>query len=134
MSGGGGLEWDPKKDLENLQKDPVGTIANAVVNIGTMGTVGFEDGQFNPGANVRAVDETIGSLTGRNIARKQAMQTQDLIAEQKVAAQKERATRVQQQEQTERQASMRSASVTSRTGTGTAGNVEQQMALDFLGL
>lgn len=139
MGSGGGIEWDPRKDIENLTSDPVGTIVSAMVNSATLGTVGFENGKFTPGVNTRTVDEVAGNITGRNIARKQAMQTQDMITEQKLAAEKERAGRLQQQEQTERQASMRSASSSRRSGTGSNGGIggsgiEQQMAIDFLGL
>lgn len=139
MGAGGGFEWDPLEDVKKMAEDPVGTIVSAMVNFATSGIVGFENGKFTPGVTTRAVDEAAGNITGRNIARKQAMETQDMITEQKLAAEKEKAGRLQQQEQTERQASMRSASSSRRSGTGSNGGIggsgiEQQMAIDFLGL
>lgn len=139
MGAGGGIEWNPLEDVKKIAEDPVGTIVSAMVNSATLGTVGFENGKFTPGVNTRTVDEVAGNITDRNIARKQAMQTQDALNEQKAAAERERAGRLQQQEQRERQASMRSASSSRRSGTGSNGGIggsgiEQQMAIDFLGL
>lgn len=114
-------------------------VMNAWLNTFTLGALGVEDGQIGMGVGTRALDEGLGEHTGRNFARKQAMQTQDALNEQKAAAERERAGRLQQQEQRERQSSMRSASSSRRTGTGTNGGIggsgiEQQMAIDFLGL
>lgn len=114
-------------------------VMNAWLNAFTLGGLGVENGQIGKGVGTRALDEGIGELTGRNIARKQAMNAQDALNEQRAAAERERAGRLQQQEQSERQASNRAASMTRRTGTGTNGGiggsgVEQQMAIDFLGL
>lgn len=139
MGGGGGIEWNPLEDIKKIAEDPVGTIVSAMVNSATLGTVGFENGKLAPGVNTRTVDEVVGNVTGRNLARKQAMQTQDMITEQKLAAEKERAGRLQQQEANERQLSNRSKrSVNAVTGEATGGiggsGVEQQMAVDFLGL
>jgi len=139
MGAGGGIEWNPLEDVKKIADDPVGTIVSAMVNSATLGTVGFENGKFTPGVITRTVDEVAGNITGRNIARKQAMEMKDMIAEQARAAEKERAGRLQQQEQTERQASIRSASSSRRSGTGSNGGIggsgiEQQMAIDFLGL
>lgn len=114
-------------------------VMNAWLNAFTLGGLGVEDGQIGKGVGTRALDEGIGELTGRNIARKQAMLAQDALNEQRAAAARDRAGRLQQQEQSERQASNRAASMTRRTGTGTNGGiggsgVEQQMVIDFLGL
>lgn len=139
MGAGGGIEWDPLEDVKKMAEDPVGTIVSAMVNSATWGAVGFENGKFTPGVTTRLVDEVAGNITDRNIARKQAMEMKDRIAELARAADKERAGRLQQQEQSERQASMRSASSSRRSGTGSNGGIggsgiEQQMAIDFLGL
>ena len=136
--GSSGIEWDPIKDLANMASDPVGTIASAIVNFGTAGIFGFEDGKITSGVNTRAIDETVGGLTGRNIARKQAMQTQDRINEAKTEQEKERLRQLQLQEANERMLSLRGASQTRRSQGGSGGiggsGVEQQMATDFLGL
>ena len=136
--GSSGIEWDPIKDLANMAEDPVGTIASAIVNYGTYGLVGYEDGKLSAGVTTRAIDETVGGLTGRNIARKQAMQTQDRINEAKTEQEKERLRQLQLQEANERMLSLRGASQTRRSQGGSGGiggsGVEQQMATDFLGL
>lgn len=136
--GSSGIEWDPKKDLENLTSDPVGTIASAIVNIGTAGTFGFEDGKISQGVNTRAAGEVMGNITTTNAARKAAMQTQDAINAAKTEQEKERLRQLQLQEANERMLSSRAASQSRRAQGGSGGiggsGVEQQMAVDFLGL
>ena len=136
--GSSGVEWDPVKDLANMTSDPVGTIASAIVNFGTAGIFGFEDGKISSGVNTRVIGEVMGNVTGANAARKAAMQTQDRINEAKTEQEKERLRQLQLQEANERMLSLRGASQTRRSqgGSGSIGGsgVEQQMAVDFLGL
>lgn len=134
MSSGG--SWDPKKDLENLAKDPVGSILNAAVNISTAGTVGFENGKATKGVFVNAADEALGEVTGRNVARKQAMDTKEAVATAQFMADQDRKFAVQRQEATERQQSgMAGRQNAKNQGVSTTGSgVEQQMATQFLGL
>ena len=54
--GSSGVEWDPIGDLRKMAEDPVGTIASAIVNFGTAGTFGFEDGKISSGVNTRAIE------------------------------------------------------------------------------
>lgn len=145
MGSGGGI--DPGADLKKLQQDPIGTISNALVNVATLGTVGFENGQITPGlttrnyidyvkGTVRGADEAIGEVTGRNLARKKFMMDQDALAEAKRKAEQDRLFAIQKQEAQERQLSNKAASQSRQTqgaSTGTAG-VEQSMATQFLGL
>lgn len=111
-------------------------VINAWLNVITVGSLGVDNGNLTPGYALRALDEGVGEITGRNMARKQAMIAQDALNEQKAATARDRAASVQKQEQNERQMSNRAASMIRRTGTGTNGgsSVEQQMAMDFLGL
>ena len=137
MSSGG--KWDPVADVKKLAENPVDTIAAAIVNTATLGTVGYEDGRLTSGVQVKALDEAVGEVSGRNIARKSAMQAQDALAASKAAAEKERQGQIQMQEAKDRQLSNKAASLSKKAqgtmtaGTGTSG-VEQQMAVDFLGL
>ena len=139
MGGGGGLEWDPAKDLANLANDPVGTIASAIVNVGTGGILGMEDGRLTTGVNLNAANEALGSVTGANAARKAAFQAQDAVKAAMTKEEQERRRQIQLQEASERQASLKGASKrrnlsnASSVGTGGSG-IEQQAALDLLGL
>ena len=117
--------------------NPVDTLIGGLINAATAGTVGYEGGkQLIAGIGVRALDEGIGELTGRNIARKQAMNTQDALNEQRIQVARDRQTQMQQQEARERQLSgmAKQKSGTAQGSTGSLGGVEQQMAVDFLGL
>ena len=120
MGSGGG--WNPEEDIKKMVDNPVDTFISGLINVA--------------GASVRAIDETVGELTGRNIARKQAMVTQDAINEQRIQATRDRATQVQQQEARERQLSGMAKQKTgaAQGSTSSLGGVEQQMAVDFLGL
>jgi hypothetical protein len=44
-------------------------IANAFLNVGTGGTVGYKDGKFSQGFIVNALSESFGEITGRNAMR-----------------------------------------------------------------
>ena len=134
MGSGGG--WNPEEDVKKMVENPIDTAISALVNVATAGIVGYEDGKIKAGVSVRAIDETIGELSGRNVARKQAMVTQDAINEQRIQAARDRATQVQQQEARERQLSGMAKQKTgaAQGSTGSLGGVEQQMAVDFLGL
>lgn len=135
MSDDGG--WDPAEDLKRLAENPVETIASAAVNMATFGLVGFEDGKLKSGVTTRAVSEGIGEVSGRNVARKQAMNAEDAVKAAKADAENRRQFDLQRQEAQERQLSGMAAtqSRASQGGstTGTS-SVEQQMAVDFLGL
>ena len=103
----------------------------------TFGLVGFEDGKLKSGVTTRAVSEGIGEVSGRNVARKQAMNAEDAVKAAKADAENRRQFDLQRQEAQERQLSgmaatqSRAAQGGSTTGTS---SVEQQMAVDFLGL
>lgn len=111
---------------------------DVAANVLTSGILGFEDGQIKMGGLTRGVDEIVGEVTGRNVARKAAMTTQDQIRAAKEAAARDRAFGLQQQEAAERQLSnkARGASARANSASGDTGGsgVEQQMAVDFLGL
>ena len=134
MGSGGG--WNPEEDIKKMVENPIDTAISALVNVATAGTVGYEDGKIKAGVSVRAIDETVGELTGRNVARKQAMVTQDAINEQRIQAARDRATQMQQQEARERQLSGMAKQKTgaAQGSISSLGGVEQQMAVDFLGL
>ena len=136
MGSGGG--WNPEEDVKKMVDNPVDTFISGLINVATAGTVGYEDGKIAAGVSVRAIDETIGELSGRNIARKQAMVTQDTINAAKTEQEKERLRQLQLQEANERMLSLRGASQSRRSQGGSGGiggsGVEQQMAVDFLGL
>ena len=134
MGSGGG--WNPEEDIKKMVENPIDTFIGGLINVATAGTVEFEDGKIAAGVSVRAIDEAVGELTGRNIARKQAMVTQDAINEQRTQAARDRATQVQQQEARERQLSGMAKQKTgaAQGSTSSLGGVEQQMAVDFLGL
>ena len=103
---GSGGSWNPEEDIKKMVDNPVDTLIGGLINYTTAGTVGYEGGKLiTAGVTARALDEGVGELTGRNIARKQAMNTQDAINEQRILAARDRQTQMQQQEARERQLS-----------------------------
>lgn len=69
-----------------MSEDQLEDLGNVAVNIATLGLAGLdEDGKVTKGLGLRAVDEGIGEVTGRNAARKQMMETKDQIREEKEA-------------------------------------------------
>jgi len=132
---GSGGSWDAEEDIKKMLDNPVDTLISGLINNATLGAVGYENGKISRGVTIRALDETVGEVTGRNVARKQAMNTQDAINEQRAQAAKDRQAQIQQQEARERQLSGK-AKQNNNTAQGSTGSlgVEQQMAVDFLGL
>lgn len=55
-------------------------IVDTAVNISTLGMAGYKDGKFEKGFQLRAIDETIGELTGRNQSRKALFEQKDATA------------------------------------------------------
>lgn len=86
--------------------DVLNDVVDAVVNIGTVGVVGYENGKIKKGFALRNLDETIGEVTGRNSARKTAMEQKDAIEEEKKAKAKE----LQLEQETKRQQDIQSSS------------------------
>lgn len=77
---------DPGAGLENLGRNLVG--------IGSLGLADIEDGKLKFGPTVKGLDEGLGEITGRNVAREQLalareqiqreeLQRQELIVEEK---------------------------------------------------
>lgn len=135
MAGGDG-GWDPGKDLQKLAENPVDTIASALVNTMTFGLVGYENGKLKAGILPTATSEAVGEVSGRNVARKQAMQANDAIKAAQTDRENQRKFGLQMQEARERQMSGVAGQMSNTGGTGgtSASDVEQQMATDFLGL
>lgn len=60
-------------------------IGNVALNIGTLGLVGWEAGRgFRTGGTIHALDEGLGEITGRNLAREQMAKAEKAAAEEKV--------------------------------------------------
>lgn len=81
---------------KQFQQDPLGAILNVATQLGSAGIVGYENGKFKKGVTTHAADETLGELTGRNMARDQAWKAQkrldaeDAQREQDLKNQRER--------------------------------------------
>jgi hypothetical protein len=77
---------------DNLS-EALNPVANAAVQYATVGLVGYEDGKLSRGALTRGIDESLGEITGRNMARDQAW-----LAEQRIKKEEEGRTLQRQQE------------------------------------
>lgn len=56
-----------------MSEDNGGDLLNVATNFVTMGMVGYDKktGKLDKGINTRAIDETVGEITGRNMMREQ---------------------------------------------------------------
>lgn len=95
------------KEIDNFAKDPVGALVNTMLQIGTVGTVGYnrDNGGITKGATIRAADEGLGELTGRNLAREESAKADARIEAEKKAREKEKANELVQLEREDRSAS-----------------------------
>lgn len=134
MSSGGGGGGNP---LEQLKKDPLGAIVNLGVQSSSFGLVGYENGKIGKGGVTRAADESLGEITGRNMARDQMAAAEARINAEAAARDREQAAQRERDALMDRNASMaaRGSRASARTRAGqtmnfTLGGDEQ----DFLGL
>jgi hypothetical protein len=131
--GGGGAVIELPKNLN----DVVDTAINVGTQWSTGGLVGYEEGRLKQGAVTRGVDEAIGEVTGRNMARDQAWLAQQRL-DQEAA---DRARMLANEAEARRLADLQ-ASFAGGRGRGTAGSKGgRSMAYqplgsqtDFLGL
>ena len=113
-------------------------IGNIAANVLTGGFVGFEDGKISKGVLTRGADEAIGEVTGRNAARKLAMQQESALEAEAARQAEQRAATVARQEQQDITASRlaggyRISSLLQALGFGTGSNQSTNQT-DFLGL
>jgi len=91
LKGGG---KDPFKQAEEgirntgrkWKNDPMGTFADLATTVVTGGYAGYEDGAFREGPNLRNYDEFVGSIDGRNMARKTGYETERKLREAEMKA------------------------------------------------
>lgn len=135
---------DGGNPIDNLAKHPLGALADAAVQISTGGIAGIDptNGKFNwrGGAVGHAVDEGLGEITGRNLAREQAGQAQHAAELEAAARAQDLKDRQNQQMQEDINASSQIAAIRGTAGGGrspsalrfqTLGNSDTR---DFLGL
>lgn len=113
-------------------------VINTAANVATNGFIGYEDGKISKGVLPRAADEAIGEVTGRNAARKLAMQQESALEAEAARQAEQRAAATARQEQQDITASKlaggyRISSLLQALGFGTGSNQSTNQN-DFLGL
>lgn len=122
-------------------KDSLDFALNVATQYLTYGAVGYENGKFGKGITTRALDESIGEITGRNAMRKQMMDSNaaadKAAAQAKLDAQNEALQRYRADVAASRSAQAIRNTATARAsggGGGTAsGALGSDMEKDFLG-
>ena len=123
-----------------MSEDNGGDLLNIATNFVTMGMVGYDKktGKLDKGINTRAVDETLGELTGRNMQREMMYKAEVRADEEEAARNKMLSDQRKQNELDDRAASNAAGAVRG----GSAGRVNTQNFKygdfspdeDFLGL
>lgn len=127
-------------DGGGVQLPTIEEIASIGVNTFSAGLVGYEDGQFGPGGLTRAIDEGIGEVTGRNMAREQAGLAAEQLRNARSQEEADRAYNLRRREQTDRNISNRIAARNTRSAgavtapLGRPDEIEAQLSTDYLGL
>lgn len=112
-------------------------VVNAAVNIGTFGLVGVQDGRVGTGAMVRAVDEAVGEVSGRNLQREALNQAREQMQVETAARAQEQRDANEQRRRQDVAASQGAAAIRRRQADQTRA---ESMALgltgerDYLGL
>lgn len=117
-----------------MSQDDQNTVADIVVNVGTLGVAGVKDGQIAKGAMLRGADEVVGEVTGRNAARKQIMEGKDAIAKEAADKAKELKNEATLKQQKDFNASTYAASVRATAGAQQSQLLGNNPTKDFLGL
>jgi hypothetical protein len=101
QSGGTGI-----KEIDNFSKDPLGAAANLYVNVVSGGYLSYEDGKLGRGAlGGRMLDEGLGEITGRNLAREEAGKADARVNAEAAARAQDRKDQLAQAEADDRTAS-----------------------------
>lgn len=129
-SGGGDDPLDIKGGLDNLVE-----VASQVV---TGGVAKYRDGKWDQGWSGNMVDEGLGEITGRNMARQKTYEDRVKLEEEKIARDKEIADERERQHLQDTEKSQTAASYGKMNALMRSGPVAQSNALadekDFLGL
>jgi len=109
-----------------------------VTQLGTFGTVGFEDGAFGKGVTTKQVKSTLKDVTGATAAEEATEQARERFEEEKKAAGKQR-EEIKAQTARDQLVASRLAGGARRAGATTAGKGKKSTSLgsdtsDFLGL
>lgn len=108
MSSSGSNPIDPERVVND--------VIDVAVNYATWGAVGYKDGKLSEGistqavrAGARGIDEALGEITGRNIAREQLNLQKQQLADEKVRLEKQRKDALSQAQQQDQAASQAAA-------------------------
>jgi hypothetical protein len=114
-------------------EDPVSQMARAALNVVSAGLVDYQGGEIKKGGLTNAIDEGIGELSGRNMARKAAMEAKDAVNEEKDARSKALKEEQALKERNDRSASMLTGAIRS-TANAKSDVLMGTPEKDFLGL
>ena len=68
------------------KNDPMAAFTDLAVTAASAGNVGYKDGGFQEGVSLRNYDEFVGSIDGRNMARKVGYETEQKLREAEIKA------------------------------------------------
>jgi hypothetical protein len=124
---------------KQFTSDPLGAIANIATQAATGGMAGFENGRIKKGIQLRAADEGLGEITGRNLKRQALNESREAVKQEELRREQDAADQRVQNERMDRSASMGAqavrASAQSRASGGTTiTNKTLGSNSDFLGL
>lgn len=95
--------------------NPLDEIANITTNVLSAGFIGYENGKFGRGGLIRAGDEALGEITGRNLQREAIYQGQVRLQKEEANREKMLADEQQQSENKDRLASNMAQAVRNRS-------------------
>lgn len=96
-------------------------VANIGTNLLTLGSAGMENGKLvKRGGALQLIDESLGEVTGRNVARKELMNSQDAVKAEAAAREAERLNALQQKETADRMSSSAAAGLSKRKSTSSS--------------
>jgi len=117
-----------------------GNFVDVITNIATGGLVGYdsEAGGFRAGGLTHALDEGLGEITGRNLAREQANKAGEAVQREDAARRTQMLNEQMQREQEDRAASSGARAIRSSAAARSRGTAMRANTLsdetDFLGL
>lgn len=110
-------------------------LLNLVTQIGTGGLIGFSDGKFGQGWSGNAIDEGVGEVTGRNVAREGLYQQQRALEAEVARREEELQNQMRQNQNMDIQASNAAGALRTGSNRSTVTNAANTaLERDFLGL
>ena len=123
-----------------MSQDQIDDITDVAVQTLNFGYIGLEDGKIKMGDTLRATDEAVGEVTGRNMQRQAMNEQRSAVAKAALDAENERKRALKTKQETDLQQSLSTSAAMKMSSTAASNSsfflpsTNSEFASDFLGV